>query len=135
MRESKKDKRDHKYGMVHRKNRELRNRTNNLMKPFYDVFYRALGMMPHEDGTIKAEMSINDPKYQEWNKDLKEKAKIIGADLEELWNNSGINWEGGYEEFCRFLRYHGHSNHGYVHADFLKRRQKEWDKQDRKESA
>lgn len=118
--ETKKDRRDHKYGRVHRKNRELKNVIDNKLRPFYEKYME-------ESSRYSFGSKERDRLWKWCNALIKENS----MELEELWKKAGINWKGGYEEFCRFLRYHGHSNHGYIHADFLKRRQKDWDKRDR----
>lgn len=118
--ETKKDRRDHKYGRVHRKNRELNNVINNKLRPFYEKYM--------EESSRYMFGSKERERLWKWCQSL---IKEHSLELDELWKTAGINWKEGYEEFCRYLRYHGHSNHGFIHADFLKRRQKDWDKRDR----
>lgn len=126
MRESKKDKRDHKYGRHHRKDRQLhdefKKKANAIWRKYLKE-YVDTGKVDRD--SYEASMAYHNARNA---------ASDIYEKIEELWKESGLNWNGGTEELRRYRHYHGYSNHGYVHADFIKKRDKEFERLDRKDA-
>lgn len=126
MRESKKDKRDHKYGRLHRKDRQLhdefKKKANAIWRKYLKEYVDTGKVDRYSD---EASMAYHNARNA---------ASDIYEKIEELWKESGLNWNEGTIEFCRYRHYHGYSNQGYVHADFIKKRDKEFERIDRKEA-
>ena len=126
MRESKKDKRDHKYGKLHRKDRQLhdefKKKANAIWRKYLEEYV----------DTGKIDRDSYEATMAYYN--ARNAASDIFQKIEELWKESGLDWPEGAVELCRYRRYHGHSNHGYVHADFIKKRVKEFERIDREDA-
>ena len=124
MRESKKDRRDHKYGRIKRKDRQLHDEFKKKANALWREYIKANNINLKERLSPEAQAAYNKSRetaHKEWEA------------IQKFWEENGLNWQEGYEDFCRFLRYHGHSNRGWIHAMFLKRRDKEFERIDRKE--
>lgn len=127
MRESKKDKRDHFYGKVHRKDRQLHDEMKKVRTLQFKEFLKKKGVV------LKKNQKPTQEQIYEFITTVGYPNEMMEP-IKEFWDKCGLNWQKDYEEFCRFLRYHGHSNSGWIHADFIKRRDKEFEKLDRKEA-
>lgn len=127
MRESKKDKRDHFYGKVHRKDRQLHDEMKKVRTLQFKEFLKKKGVV------LKKNQKPTQEQISEFITTVGYPNEMMEP-ITEFWDKCGLDWQDGYEEFCRFLRYHGHSNRGWIHADFIKRRDKEFEKLDRKDA-
>jgi hypothetical protein len=104
MRESVKDKRDHKYGRVHRKNRELRLKIIHESASFWQEYCKFLEDTRNDSS--KETLYERDEMYKAYRYDV---AKDLKDELDKLWEEAGLN---NKEERCRFWRAIGHSAHG-----------------------
>lgn len=124
MRESKKDKRDHMYGRIHRKDRQLHDEMKKARTLQWREFLKKNGI------DVKKKQKPTQEQIYEFITTVGYPHDGMQA-INEFWEECGLDWQKDHEEFCRFLRYHGHSNRGWIHADFIKRRDKEFEKLDR----
>lgn len=128
MRENKKDKREHFYGKVHRKDRQLHDEMKKVRTLQFREFLKKKGIV------LKKNQKPTREQIYDFITTVGYPHEMMDA-INEHWESTGLDFNtNGHDEFCRYLRYHGHSNRGWVHAEFLKDRQKKWDKADRKEA-
>jgi hypothetical protein len=104
MRESVKDKRDHKYGRVHRKNRELRLKIIHESAPYWQEYCQFLEDTRNDSS--KETLYEREEMYKAYKDDV---ARDLKDELDKLWEEAGLN---NKEERCRFWRAIGHSAHG-----------------------
>jgi hypothetical protein len=104
MRESVKDKRDHKYGRVHRKNRELRLKIIHESASFWQEYCKFLEDTRNDSS--KETLYERDEMYKAYRYDV---AKDLKEELDKLWKEAGLD---NKEELCKFWRAIGHSAHG-----------------------
>ncbi len=104
MRESTKDKRDHKYGRVHRKNRELRLKIIHESASFWKEYCKFLEDTRNDSS--KETLYERDEMYKAYRYDV---AKDLKEELDKLWEEAGLT---NKEELCKFWRAIGHSAHG-----------------------
>lgn len=104
MRESAKDKRDHKYGRVHRKNRELRLKIIHESASFWQEYCKFLEDTRNDSS--KETLYERDEMYKAYRYDV---AKDLKEELDKLWKEAGLD---NKEELCKFWRAIGHSAHG-----------------------
>ena len=104
MRESIKDKRDHKYGRVHRKNRELRLKIIHESEQFWKDYCQFLEDTRNDSS--KETLYEREEMYKAYRFDV---AKDLKDELDKLWEEAGLN---NKEEICKFWRAIGHSAHG-----------------------
>ena len=104
MRESEKDKRDHKYGRVHRKNRELRLKIIHESAKYWKEYCQFLEDTRNDSS--KETLYERDEMYKAYRYDV---AKDLKDELNKLWEEAGLD---NKEELCKFWRAIGHSAHG-----------------------
>lgn len=104
MRESAKDKRDHKYGRVHRKNRELREKIIHESASFWKKYCQFLEDTRNDSS--KETLYEREEMYKAYRYDV---AKDLKEELDKLWEEAGLY---NKEELCKFWRAIVHSAHG-----------------------